>query len=122
MYGLKQPLRAWYDRLTSTLISFGFVQSKCDPSLLVLTTAVDIIVADIILMGSSTTLLQYSFSKLHAVFTLKQLGELDYFLGIEEKHLPEVLFFSPKLNSFVICLKRQAWLMLRVFLLLFKVA
>ncbi|WVZ23318.1 hypothetical protein V8G54_001862 [Vigna mungo] len=53
--------------------------SKCDPSVLVLTTAVDclyvhVYVDDIILMGSSTTLLQYLFSKLHAVFTLKQLG------------------------------------------------
>lgn len=37
IYGLKQAPQAWYERLTSTLISFGFVRSKCDPSLLIYT-------------------------------------------------------------------------------------
>jgi len=90
IYGLKQAPRAWYERLTSTLMSFGFVHSKCDPSLLVLNTTADclyvlIYVDDIILTGSSPSLLQAVISKLHFVFALKQLGDLDYFLGIEVK-------------------------------------
>lgn len=38
LYGLKQAPRAWYDRLRSTFLQFGFVSSKCDPSLFVYTT------------------------------------------------------------------------------------
>ena len=34
-------------------------------------------------------LLQSIISKLHVVFSLKQLGDLEYFLGIEVKHLPD---------------------------------
>jgi len=80
------------------LVSFGFVHNKCDPSLLVLTTASDcvyvlIYVDDIIFIGSSAVLLQSIISKLHVVFALKQLGDLEYFLGIEVKHLPNGSLF-----------------------------
>ncbi|PNX62466.1 retrovirus-related Pol polyprotein from transposon TNT 1-94, partial [Trifolium pratense] len=32
--GTNKP-RAWYERLTQALVSFGFYSSKCDPSLFV---------------------------------------------------------------------------------------
>lgn len=35
LYGLKKAPRAWYERLTSALIQFGFTKSCCDPSLLI---------------------------------------------------------------------------------------
>ena len=44
-------------------------------------------VDDIILTGSSTSLTQQLTSKLNIVFSLKQLGHLDYFLGLEIKYL-----------------------------------
>jgi len=46
-----------------------------------------IYVNDIIITGSSSVLIPKLITKLHAVFALKQLGNLDYFLGIEVKHL-----------------------------------
>lgn len=36
LYGLKQAPRAWFERLQSTLLQFGFTASKCYPSLFIL--------------------------------------------------------------------------------------
>lgn len=75
-----------------TLIGFGFVQSKCDPSLLVLKTPnsclhILIYVDDIIITGASIQLVQSLISKLNSVFALKLLGNLDYFSRTEVKQL-----------------------------------
>lgn len=60
IYRLKQAPRAWYDRLTKTFLSFGFIQSKCDPSLLIYNKSgiclyVLVYVDDIIIAGSSAS-------------------------------------------------------------------
>lgn len=88
LYGLKQAPRAWFERLRTTLLQFGFGDSKCDPSLFIYNKDEAIVymliyVDDIILTGSSTSLVKQISSQLHSVFALKQLGKLDYFLGIE---------------------------------------
>jgi len=41
----------------------------------------------ILVTGSSLSLIQTIIAKLQANFSLKQLGQLDYFLGLEVKHL-----------------------------------
>lgn len=94
LYGLKQAPRAWYERLRSAFLQFGFVSSKCDPSLFVYTTSTAtmyalVYVDDIIVTGPSESLVKLFVSKLKAVFALKDLGQLDYFLGIEVKHLAD---------------------------------
>lgn len=33
LYGLKQSLRAWYQRFATYILSLGFFNSKCDTSL-----------------------------------------------------------------------------------------
>lgn len=93
LYGLKQAPRAWYERKTTTLLGFGFKASKCDPSLLILKTAshclfILIYVDDIIITGTSMTLIQDLITKLNDIFALKPLGDLDYFLGIQVEILP----------------------------------
>lgn len=91
LYGLKQAPRAWFERLKSALVKLGFVASKCDPSLFTLHTShhkifILVYVDDIIITGSSQTLIQQLVHKLHSEFSLKDLGKLDYFLGIEVHH------------------------------------
>ena len=91
LYGLKQAPRAWFERLKSTLLKFGFCASKCDPSLFTLhtqhhTTLILVYVDDIIITGSSKSQIQQLVQKLNSEFSLKDLGQLDYFLGIEVHH------------------------------------
>lgn len=88
LYGLKQAPRAWFDKLKGALLGLGFTSSRCDPSLFVYSKASHIIymlvyVDDIIVTGNSSSLIQHIISQLHSNFALKQLGELDYFLGIQ---------------------------------------
>ena len=90
IYGLKQAPRQWFQRLKQILLQLGFVDSKYDPSLFIYrdnnsTVYVLIYVDDIIITGSCVSLVPRFISQLHSNFSLKQLGKLDYFLGIEVK-------------------------------------
>jgi histone deacetylase 1/2 len=88
IYGLKQAPRAWYDSLRHTLLNWGFQNTKSDSSLFVLkeadhTTFLLIYVDDIIITGSNNKSLEAFISQLNLAFSLKDLGNLHYFLGIE---------------------------------------
>jgi histone deacetylase 1/2 len=68
------------------------MKRKCDPSLMVhshngAVTNVLIYVDDILITGSAPRAIQDLIHKLNIHFALKQLSELDYFLGIEVHHL-----------------------------------
>lgn len=94
LYGLKQVPKQWFERLQTTLLQFGFVASKCDPPLFIYKTKSQTVyllvyVDDIIITGSSIPLIQHLTSQLNSKFSLKQLGLLDYFLGIEVKTLAD---------------------------------
>jgi histone deacetylase 1/2 len=88
IYGLKQAPRAWYDSLRHTLLGWGFQNTKSDSSLFVLKgtghiTFVLIYVDDIIVTGSNNNFLETFITQLNTAFSLKDLGHLHYFLGIE---------------------------------------
>ena len=60
-------------------------------------------VDDIILTGNSTSLIQQLTNKLHTAFSLKQLGHLDYFLGLEIKYLSNnSILMTYRVNTFMI--------------------
>jgi len=93
LYGLKQAPKAWFERLKSSLLSFGFKSSRCDPSLFILHTQAHCIfilvyVDDIIITGNSKLAIKNLVHQLNSEFSLKDLGILDYFLGIEVHHSP----------------------------------
>lgn len=47
IYGLKQPPRAWYERLTKFLLEKGYKRGKVDKTLFIKTDWKDIIIAQI---------------------------------------------------------------------------
>ena len=91
LYGLKHAPKAMFERLKSTALTFGFKSSRCDPSLFTLYTKtycifILVYVDDIIITGNSKTYIQQLVHQLNLEFSLKDLGKLDYFLGIEVHH------------------------------------
>jgi histone deacetylase 1/2 len=86
LYGLKQAPRAWYSRLSSKLITLGFVASKSDMSLFIYhkrntTIYMLIYVDDIIVASSSQAATDALLMDLRQEFALKDLGDLNFFLG-----------------------------------------
>lgn len=87
LYGLKQALRAWFDRFSSFLIDYGFYCSPADPSLFVFHNGAHIMILlvyvdDIILTGTTSSLLDEFVQQLGSQFSIKDLGQLHYFLGV----------------------------------------
>lgn len=88
LYGLKQAPRAWFDRFSLYLLHLGFKCSRADSSLFVLnckkgTILLLLYVDDIVITGSSLTYIQEIIIALGNEFAMKDLGQLQFFLGIE---------------------------------------
>ena len=87
-YGLKQASRAWFVRFAFHLLHLGFIASIADNSLFILCSTNTIIylllyVDDIIVTGNDSTQVHNLIAALGQVFELKDLGPLNYFLGIQ---------------------------------------
>ncbi|KAG8492139.1 hypothetical protein CXB51_015694 [Gossypium anomalum] len=88
LYGLRQAPLTWFDKLKCFFVSIGFVASRSDASLFVRTQSestlyVLVYVDDIIITGSSSTIIDWFVRLLHEKFSLKDMGDLHFFLGIE---------------------------------------
>lgn len=111
LYGLKQAPRAWYTELRVFLLSLGFVNSIANASLFVhhkpgVTLYLLVYVDDIIVIRSSSAEVSTLIAKLAAYFSLKDLGCLNYFLGV--KLIPLLWVYSfPKGNiSLIYCINQ----------------
>ena len=88
LYGLKQAPRAWYAKMDSYLLSKNFVRCKYDSnvyflkkinSLLIIVLYVD----DLLITGSSASVITNIKTALHKRFSMKDMGLLNFFLGLE---------------------------------------
>lgn len=98
LYSMKQALRGWYEKLHGALNSLGFIGSQNDRSLFVKKVPslvfVLVYIDDIIVIGPSSQACQDTISKLSAMFPIKDLGPLHYFLGLEVKRSTIGIFIS----------------------------
>ncbi|CAH9130543.1 unnamed protein product [Cuscuta epithymum] len=88
LYGLKQAPRAWFNKLKHHLSLHGFRACQSDTSLFVhssisATIYILVYVDDLIITGNNHQLIQQFINDLHHTFALKDLGHLNYFLGVQ---------------------------------------
>ncbi|KAL6344248.1 hypothetical protein AAG906_035473 [Vitis piasezkii] len=106
--------------LSLALIKWGFSMSQADTSMFVycnnsVMLVVLVYVDDIIVTGSSSLLIEQLISSLNSCFALKDLGPLNFFLGIEvlnsgsSLHLSQAKYIVIFFNVLV-CLNQSPWL------------
>lgn len=101
IYCLRQGPRTWYTELHIFLLSIGFSMSRSDESPFILhtyqfTVYILVYVDDIIVTGPQSAIIRQVISCLSARFSLKDLGRLDYFLGVQVLHRPNGIILSQK--------------------------
>ncbi|CAM8893240.1 unnamed protein product [Rhodiola kirilowii] len=101
LYGLKQAPRQWFSKLADSLFSYGFIQIPNDHSLFTLSRGTDFIILlvyvdDIVITGTSTSLISAIKTFIHTEFRIKDLGLLKYFLGIEVARSSSGIFINQR--------------------------
>lgn len=99
LYGLKQAPRAWYNELTTFLLSVGYCGSQVDPSLFIynhnkILNYLLVYVDDFVLMGNNPSFLDTFVTNLANWFSIKDLGPLHHFLGVKVIPTNTGLFLS----------------------------
>ena len=88
LYGLKQSPRAWFSQLSSRILALGFKGSRSDSSLFIYHSATVAIyfliyVDDLIVTASQPSTIDDLLSHFKTDFIIKDLNNLNCFLGIE---------------------------------------
>jgi hypothetical protein len=88
IYGLKQEPHAWFNRLSQALFEISFQSSKVDTSLFIYHTTnatlyVLVYVDDILVTWTNMEAIFVVIKQLQAVFAMKDLGDLGFFLGMQ---------------------------------------
>ena len=88
LYRLKQALRQWFAKFSTTLLLLGFTQSKANYSLFTKKNSTSFIallvyVDDILIASDNKQAVDELKVMLDQQFKLKDLGDLKFFLGLE---------------------------------------
>lgn len=91
LYRLKQATQAWFSRLSNRLLSLVYHGCRSNSSLFIhflgsITIYVLIYIGDIFITGPDKKAIDSLLQALHCEFAIKDLGSLNFFLGIEAIH------------------------------------
>ena len=110
LYGLKQSPRNWFDKFSQTIEIFDMLKSKSDYSIFYKNSSFGIIllvvyVNDIVITESVSKGILSLKSFLHSQFYIKNLGMLEYLLGVEVMRSMKFCYLNE--NMYLICYPRQ---------------
>nr|GEV89362.1 retrovirus-related Pol polyprotein from transposon TNT 1-94 [Tanacetum cinerariifolium] len=99
LYGLKQVPRAWYDMLSSFLISQDFSKGSVDPTMFIHRDSkelllVQIYVDDIIFVASTHELCDLFAKIMCSKFKMSMMGKISFFLGLQFSQSPRGIFIN----------------------------
>jgi hypothetical protein len=87
LYGLKQAPRAWYSRIDGYLQSNGFTKSEANPNLCFIFVEVGLLIlvlyVDDIFLTGLEKLVVGSKAYMEVEFEMKDIGLMNYLLGLE---------------------------------------
>ncbi|GKD96184.1 retrovirus-related pol polyprotein from transposon TNT 1-94 [Tanacetum coccineum] len=99
LYGLKQASRAWYDMLSSFLISQDFSKGSVDPTMFIRKKGkelllVQVYVDDIIFAASAPELCDLFAKIMCSKFKMSMMGKILFFLGLQIFQNPKGIFIN----------------------------
>ncbi|GJT95304.1 retrovirus-related pol polyprotein from transposon TNT 1-94 [Tanacetum coccineum] len=99
LYDLKQAPRAWYDMLSSFLISQQFSKGVVDPTLFTRHARNDILlvqiyVDDIIFASTNIAMCNEFANQMTNKFKMSMMGQMSFFLGLQISQSPRGIFIN----------------------------
>ncbi|GKB99208.1 retrovirus-related pol polyprotein from transposon TNT 1-94 [Tanacetum coccineum] len=110
LYSLKQVPHAWYNMLSSFLISQHFSKGAVDPTLLTRHVGNDLLmvqnyVDDIIFASTNTTMCNEFANQMTTKFKMSMMGQMSFFLGLQISQSPRGIFINQSKYAFKIVKK-----------------
>ncbi|GKF38158.1 retrovirus-related pol polyprotein from transposon TNT 1-94 [Tanacetum coccineum] len=99
LYGLKQAPRAWFDMLSSFLISQQFSKGAVDPTFFTRHARNDLLlvqiyVDDIIFASTNTAMCNEYANQITNKFKMSMMGQMSFFLGLQISQSPRGIFIN----------------------------
>ncbi|GJS69501.1 retrovirus-related pol polyprotein from transposon TNT 1-94 [Tanacetum coccineum] len=110
LYGLKQAPRAWYDMLSSFLISQHFSKGAVDLTLFIQQAGNDLLlvqiyVDDIIFASTNTAMCNEFANQMTTKFKMSMMGQMSFFLGLQISQSPRGIFINQSKYAYEIVKK-----------------